>query len=59
MTTNNGDTKKLNLSVSQEVYDEFNAFVRAKHGKTREMTRARVGASNEAAYADLRIGQGV
>ena len=38
MTTNNGDTKKLNLSVSQEVYDEFNAFVREKHGKTREMT---------------------
>jgi len=39
MTTNNGDTKKLNLSVSQEVYDEFNAFVREKHGKTRGMTR--------------------
>ena len=38
MTTNNGDTKKLNLSVSQEVYDEFNAFVRAKHGKERGMT---------------------
>jgi len=33
MTANNDEIKKLNLSVSQQVYDEFNAFVKEKHKK--------------------------
>ena len=32
------DTKKMNIDVSREIYEEFNEFVQREHGKTRGMT---------------------